>query len=234
MVCQRKPRTCGAPLDPLAEEPLLSLRHGLLGLLAEGPASGYDLARRFQEALGQAWPAQHPQIYAELGRLADAGLIEVESVGARGRKAYRLTDAGLAEVRHWLTETEVDHGFRMQTLMRAFFYWLMEPAEIHAHLEREQRYFAETAAAFRSYADRKDRGEFGTGPQTRALRIAAEGGVRINEALADWAKWARESELMTNPDFGTAHPSESPESPADSPAESAKGTPESPEPPEPS
>ena len=47
----------------------MSLRHGLLGLLAEGPASGYDLARRFQEALGPVWPAQHPKIYAELARL---------------------------------------------------------------------------------------------------------------------------------------------------------------------
>ena len=35
----------------------MSLRHGLLGLLAEGPASGYDLARRFSEALGSVWPA---------------------------------------------------------------------------------------------------------------------------------------------------------------------------------
>lgn len=180
----------------------MSLRHGLLGLLAEGPASGYDLAGRFQEALGQVWPAQHPQIYAELGRLAEAGLIEVESVGARGRKAYRITDAGLAEVRRWLTETEVDHTFRMETLMRAFFYWLMEPADLDAHLEREQRFFAETAAQFRAYADRKDRGEFGTGPQTRALRMAAEAGIRVNEALADWARWARESALMTDPEFG--------------------------------
>ncbi|HEX4787680.1 MAG TPA: PadR family transcriptional regulator [Actinospica sp.] len=180
----------------------MSLRHGLLGLLAEGPASGYDLAGRFQEALGQVWPAQHPQIYAELGRLAEAGLIEVESIGARGRKAYRITDAGLAEIRRWLTEAEVDHTFRVETLMRAFFFWLMEPADLEAHLIREERFFAETAAGFRSYAERKDRGEFGSGPQTRALRIAAEAGVRVNEALAEWARWARESGLMTDPDFG--------------------------------
>ena len=44
----------------------MSLRHALLGLLAEGPASGYDLARRFQEGLNSVWPAQHPQIYSEL------------------------------------------------------------------------------------------------------------------------------------------------------------------------
>lgn len=188
----------------------MSLRHGLLGLLAEGPASGYDLARRFQEALGGVWPAQHPQIYAELGRLAEAGLIEVESVGPRGRKAYRVTEAGLTEVRGWLARTEVDHTFRVETLMRAFFFWLMEPRELEAHLEREQAFYAQTAASFRNYAARKDRGEFGAGPQTRAMRIAVEAGIRVNEALAGWAGWARDSQLMTDPGFGK--PESEPES----------------------
>jgi DNA-binding PadR family transcriptional regulator len=182
----------------------LSLRHGLLGLLAEGPASGYDLARRFQEALGSVWPAQHPQIYAELGRLADAGMIEVESVGARGRKAYRITPAGLAQVRLWLREGEVDRTFRVETLMRAFFFWLMEPADLDAFLAAEAGYFASAAKAFRQYADRKDRGEFGTGAQTRAMRIAVEAGIRVNEALAEWARWARETDLMSSAEFGTA------------------------------
>ncbi|MFD0662365.1 PadR family transcriptional regulator [Thermocatellispora tengchongensis] len=72
----------------------MSLRYGLLGLLAEGPASGYDLAQRFQEVLGQIWPAQHPKIYAELRRLADEGLIEVDSQGPRRRTAYRITPTG--------------------------------------------------------------------------------------------------------------------------------------------
>jgi DNA-binding PadR family transcriptional regulator len=182
----------------------VSLRHGMLGLLAEEPASGYDLARRFQEALGSVWPAQHPQIYAELARLSAAGLIEVDSHGPRRRTAYRITEAGLVEVRRWLTEQEVDHTYRMETLMRAFFYWLMEPADLKAHLAAEQRYFAETAVLFRAYTAAKDRGEWGTSPQTRAFRIAAEAGIRINEALAEWAQWAQETDLMNSQDFGTA------------------------------
>src|SRR4029453_16798545 len=100
----------------------MSLRHGLLGLLAEGPASGYDLTRRFQETLGPIWPAQHPQIYAELGRPADGGLMEGESGGPRGRKAYGITDAGLDEVRRWLTEGEVDHTLRIEPLLRSVFF----------------------------------------------------------------------------------------------------------------
>jgi DNA-binding PadR family transcriptional regulator len=186
----------------------MSLRHGLLGLLAEGPASGYDLARRFSEALGSVWPAQHPQIYSELARLESAGLIEVESTGPRRRKAYRITDEGLAEVRRWLAEAEVDHTFRMETLFRAYFFWLMEPEDLKAHLAAEQAFFAQTAEALRGYAATKDRGDWGTSTQTRAMRIALEAGIRINEALAGWAQWAHDTEIMTAEDFGTAKPEE--------------------------
>lgn len=169
----------------------MSLRYGLLGLLAEGPASGYDLARRFQEALGPVWPAQHPKIYAELSRLADAGMIEVDSHGPRRRKAYRITDTGLAEVRRWLTEDEVDHTLRIESVLRSFFFWLMEPDDLQARLRREQRFFAETADVARGYAAAKDRGDFGTSAQTRSIRVAAEAAIRIYQALADWAEWAQ-------------------------------------------
>lgn len=169
----------------------MSLRHGLLGLLAEGPASGYDLARRFQEVLGAVWPARHPQIYAELTRLADGGLIEVESEGPRGRKAYRITPEGLAEVRHWLSKTEVDHTVRLQPLLRSVFFWLMEPGDLRRHLAEEERHYRETARFYRTVTAAKDRGEFGHSPQTHSLRVAAEAAVRLHEALADWAEWAQ-------------------------------------------
>lgn len=168
----------------------MSLRHGLLGLLAEGPASGYDLTRRFQETLGAVWPAQHPQIYAELGRLTELAWIEVDSRGPRGRKAYRITPAGLAEVRGWLSDTPVDHSLRLESVLRSVLFWLMEPGDLEAHLERERRHFAEQSALYQALADAKARGDYGHSPQTQALRVAAEAGARMYQALADWAAWA--------------------------------------------
>ena len=127
----------------------MSLRHGLLGLLAEGPASGYDLARRFTEVLGSIWPAQHPKIYAELGKLAAEGLVEVESEGPRRRKAYRITDAGVAEVKRWLTEVDVDHTMRLQPLLRSLFFWLMDTDDLQRHLQAEARYYRDLAQQYR-------------------------------------------------------------------------------------
>jgi DNA-binding PadR family transcriptional regulator len=168
----------------------MSLRHALIGLLAEQPASGWDLTRRFEELLGAVWPAGHPQIYGELRKLHEEGLIEVDSEGPRGRRAYRATEAGVSEVRRWLTAVEVDHTLRLEPLLRSVFFWLMTPAELAAHLEREAEYFHGLARKYRELADAKDRGEFGNSPQTQSLRIAAEAGVRINETLGDWADWA--------------------------------------------
>jgi DNA-binding PadR family transcriptional regulator len=173
----------------------MSLRHGLLGLLAEGPASGYDLARRFSEVLGQIWPAQHPKIYAELGRMAADGLIDVDSRGPRGRKAYRITEAGRTEIRHWLTDVDVDHTVRLEPLLRSLFFWLMPPGDLTGHLRHEADFYAERAAFYRDYARRKDAGEFGTAPQVQSMRITIEGAIRLYEALADWARWAETYKL---------------------------------------
>ncbi|WP_328524535.1 helix-turn-helix transcriptional regulator [Kribbella sp. NBC_00359] len=169
----------------------MSLRHGLLGLLAEGPASGYDLARRFTEVLGSIWPAQHPKIYAELGKLAAEGLVEVESEGPRRRKAYRITDAGVAEVKRWLTEVDVDHTMRLQPLLRSLFFWLMDTVDLQRHLQAEARYYRDLAEQYRVLAEAKDRGDFGYSPQTQSLRVTVEAAIRLYTSLADWADWAQ-------------------------------------------
>ena len=50
----------------------MSLRHALLGLLAEHPASGYELTKQFERSLAHVWSAKHSQIYPELAKMAAA------------------------------------------------------------------------------------------------------------------------------------------------------------------
>jgi DNA-binding PadR family transcriptional regulator len=190
----------------------MSLRHALLGLLAEQPASGWDLSRRFDDVLGAVWPAGHPQIYGELRRLEQDGFIEIESEGPRRRKAYRITDLGLTEVRRWLRDVEVDHTLRLEALLRSVFFWLMTPDQLSGHLRREASYYETVAASYRELAEAKDRGDFGSGPQTQSLRIAAEAGARLNTALGAWATWALDRPI-TQPELNHPEPAEASDQP---------------------
>jgi hypothetical protein len=101
-----------------------------------------------------------------------------------------VTAEGLTEVRRWLTEVDVDHTLRLEPILRSVFFWLMTPDQLTKHLRDEADYFTTLARTYRNLADAKDRGEYGTSPQTQALRVAAEAGAELNEALAHWAEWA--------------------------------------------
>ncbi|MEO0852838.1 MAG: PadR family transcriptional regulator, partial [Cyanobacteria bacterium J06648_11] len=54
---------------------VMSLSHTILMLLAEGAHSGYDLSKEFDECVGHYWQATPQQIYRELGKLDDRGLV---------------------------------------------------------------------------------------------------------------------------------------------------------------
>ncbi len=98
----------------------MSLRIATLGLLAESPGSGYDLLKLFEKSISNVWGATQSQLYGELNKLADAGLIEVSAIGARGRKEYRITAAGRAELLRWITSPQDDPPIRRPDLLRVF------------------------------------------------------------------------------------------------------------------
>ena len=62
----------------------MSLPHALLTSLVERPASGLDLARRFDSSIGFFWAASHQQIYRELARMEAAGWIRSPSASKSG------------------------------------------------------------------------------------------------------------------------------------------------------
>jgi PadR family transcriptional regulator, regulatory protein AphA len=168
----------------------MSLRHAMLGLLANGPASGYDLLKVFELSLANVWPATQSQVYAELNRLADAGLVEVSAEGPRGRKEYGITDDGLAELRRWLTSADPRRAVRSETLLRVFFLDKVEPEAAKDYLERRASEAAKEHDDLR--AMRETLGEGGDGPLTAYGLLALEWGLRFTAMQREWAQWAVE------------------------------------------
>jgi DNA-binding PadR family transcriptional regulator len=86
----------------------MSVRLGLMALLAEGESYGARLRSEFEERTGGTWPLNVGQVYTTLERLVRDGLVtQAGAADAEGRIAYRLTDAGFAELATWWT-TPVD------------------------------------------------------------------------------------------------------------------------------
>lgn len=165
----------------------MSLRHALLGLLNYGSASGYDLLHTFNTSLANAWPANQSQVYGELGRLTDAGLLEVRAEGLRGRKEYSITDAGRAELEHWLADTEPNRVHRSEPLLRVFFLGALSHAQAVDYLreeaelaDRRQEGFRKVEATTDWEAD--DRAVYG--------RLALEYGLRLMAMQKEWSAWA--------------------------------------------
>jgi DNA-binding PadR family transcriptional regulator len=87
----------------------MSVKHALLGILAQSPRHGYDLKRVFDDKLGDFWTLNFGQIYTTLDRLHAEGFVEYDTDGQdeKGdkpdRKVYRITDAGRTEFNEWRT-----------------------------------------------------------------------------------------------------------------------------------
>src|SRR5882757_1314748 len=82
----------------------MSLRYAILGYLSTAPGTGYDLARQFDAGLGWFWSANHSQIYPELRRMTEAGLIDREPIKVTAnldKFTYSITSKGRDELRRW-------------------------------------------------------------------------------------------------------------------------------------
>jgi len=88
----------------------MSIRRGLLALLAQEPMYGAQLRSEFESRTGGTWPLNVGQVYTTLSRLERDGLVEgAGGADDEGRIAYRLTDQGRDEVQRWWS-VAVDRG----------------------------------------------------------------------------------------------------------------------------
>ena len=81
----------------------MSVKQGLLALLATRPMYGAQLRAEFEARTGGTWPLNVGQVYTTLGRLERDGFVEEIGADDEGRISYRLTESGRREVAQWWT-----------------------------------------------------------------------------------------------------------------------------------
>ncbi|MGN6612401.1 MAG: PadR family transcriptional regulator [Angustibacter sp.] len=111
---------------------MTTLGYAILGLLADGPRTGYEIARRMDTPIGYYWTARHSQIYPELARLEADHLVRHEVVpgpGPRDTKRYTLTRAGRTTLRQWVASPLPPQPERSELLLRTRWLWLTSPEQ---------------------------------------------------------------------------------------------------------
>jgi DNA-binding PadR family transcriptional regulator len=92
--------------------------------------TGYELATRMRTPIGYFWTAGHSQIYPELQRLTESGLVSsqvVDGPGPRPTRRYTITAHGVQAVREWVTSPIEPEPGRSQFLLRVYCLWLVDP-----------------------------------------------------------------------------------------------------------
>lgn len=181
----------------------MSLPHALLTALVERPCSGSDLAIRFDKSIGYFWSATHQQIYRELARLEEAGLIEsLPEEPTRGRKrAYRLLPAGRDELRRWLARQDDTPQLRDELMVRLWAEAAVGPTALHEEILRRISLHEAKLALYRGFEAR----DFPDGPQGReaALRhLVLQTGIRYETFWIDTARQALA--ILAQPAAGAA------------------------------
>lgn len=88
----------------------MTVKHGILGLLALQPRYGYELRAAFLAVVGgeKNWDLKPAQIYSTLSRLEEAGLVKAPGKGKKSdleKKVFAITKSGRRELERWFGKT---------------------------------------------------------------------------------------------------------------------------------
>ena len=157
----------------------------VLGQVAAGPATGYEVKARLETGAAQFWHASYSQIYAELRRLEGMGFVSEERVVQDGRpnkRIYTITEGGRAALRGWLVEPWGLAHLRDESLVKLTLAESLPPEEVVVQMTRLK------AAHERRRADFEDRIAELPDDARPHLRLALRKGVHAQTAFAAWCQ----------------------------------------------
>jgi DNA-binding PadR family transcriptional regulator len=155
----------------------------ILGILGRGPHSGYDIKQLADLSTRHFWATSYGQIYPELKRLTESGLIKAEdaSRGTRQRTLYHLTAKGKQTLHAWAANpASLSLEIRDEMLLKLFFADAMSRKETITHLGAMRKRHQEIAAGLREHEP------MAAAQPHRMKYEVMKFGVALHEWCADW------------------------------------------------
>lgn len=174
----------------------MSLRHAVLAALVHGEASGYELAKRFDAGVANFWHARPQQLYAELTRLHNEGLVkatEVVQVSRPTKRLFSLTDNGIAALVDFAAAPK-QQTLRDELTVAVQAADVVDPLALIRNLEeratesaRKLEYLKQVHA---SILGGRTEDEFARTTGHLGPYLTSGRGVRVEENTVEWCAWA--------------------------------------------
>lgn len=162
----------------------MSVRQGLLAILAQGPCYGYQLRVEFDRRTGSTSTLNLGQIYNTLERLERDGLVSRGDTDEDGHVYYEITDAGRDEVRRWLgTPVTQPSGTRDELPIKLALASTLPDADLTAIIQNQRR---SSLARLQELNRAKYAGVDADGPEELAWSLIADAMIFDAEAEVRW------------------------------------------------
>lgn len=176
----------------------MSLKHVILTVLHQGPATGYEILKEFDTVMGYFWNASHQQVYRDLAQLTEAGFVTFTAVAQDhkpDKKVYVLTEAGRDALRGWVEEPLKPQRVQDELLVKLLAGEVTGSTSLMKRLAEERRRHGEKLEVYRRLQkEHFDVGSIEDIPAVERLAyMTLRRGILGEES---WLAWADELEVV--------------------------------------
>jgi len=166
----------------------MSVKYAILGLLHYQDMHGYRIKRHVEQHFGHMWSINYGQIYPNLKKMEDEGLVtkrEIARPGTPARKLYSLTQAGRDAFSEWLeSDPQGTMLLRDPFLLRFVFFGFGSKEQALGQMDEQIRSYEAQLEKRRENLRRWHR-------QGMYVRQMGELGLLLNEMMLEWLKRSR-------------------------------------------
>jgi DNA-binding PadR family transcriptional regulator len=101
----------------------------ILKTISKSPQAGYDVLKGIEKKTNGKWVPSKGMLYPLLDEMEENELIEIQEIGYRSKKIYKITEKGLTEL-ETVKEKHKEIKKRFDTFRKLFFDTFFPPEEL--------------------------------------------------------------------------------------------------------
>jgi len=164
-------------------------RFVILGLLREQPMTGYELKKWIDLKMSLFWRESFGQLYPELGKMVQEGLIQVKEeneTGGRGKTRYVITENGRVAFNGWMSEICEKDTIRSEARLKFFLADEENEENLIQLLKDFHQQNSERLAMLESVRQRM--AAYQSEPQNKYVKHMLDLGIRQQQLCCDWSR----------------------------------------------